>query len=780
MTTRRVAAAIVCFAGAIGVLSAAHGATTEYSTQKLDRIDIASTSVAANVGRDTDLAAQPWETSTYVGVLGSNLNACQNTAAGGMYCLEGGSVKKWESPAKIVAGDGVELFSCANTQLGLDRGGLCTALAVDVAGNIWIAGKRNNAFSLFKVTKRTCPSNVSGAPPYRQITPAFCAQEFASGRPILIDLTVIEGDAADGFPLNTAAAPFATGGVLAVEAKKEVTYFKDVAGAPPVSIAAGKAWGLAGSEQLQSATLLQELLPVDSINWILVTTSTGRVLAKRVRWDSTSTTVYWYTSAQNVALVSPALCTGAPTEALYRIRASSKSGDVYVSDRRGCRLIALDPQIQADPLTFGPQDVIAQPNATAPDAVLTIAPESLSISPGIDVDLYADCGPGKTCILIGNTADTDYPGASLSDVNVMPSSPTGMTVFQIKDFPDCRYIAYSEQPVECKGTNSAILKADGNPLAPPPSADYENDYPKLPERLYLNIRPLLPREVTDVFTQSDKYGSLPNQMLLSPRYRGLASRNTFDGLFGVTNKGIRFRDTFTAEFDVSDLIGVGIKLGCGGQPFNSTSGPALDVVVTLSERYTTVGGLNGGVTPQFTDMLINKGCENPTSGSGTRWSLYAYGLQLAKDLVTTTSGTVVEYPDTIFARLVLSLSQDLTDTMARYLCVNADPGGNVAPVGQPMCSNLQASWANTASKLQNCVLASTDPKQSSQKQNCQAFESQYLGYKSDLDAIVLSGDDPANRLGEVRARTEVLRYVYDTQYVPSIPATGFTDGITAP
>jgi hypothetical protein len=180
-------------------------------------------------------------------------------------------------------------------------------------------------------------------------------------------------------------------------------------------------------------------------------------------------------------------------------------------------------------------------------------------------------------------------------------------------------------------------------------------------------------------------------------------------------------------------------------------------------------------------MLINKGCSNPTSGSGSRWSLYAYGLKLAKDSGIDSNGApVVEYPDTTFARLVLSLSKDLTDTIARYLCVNADPGGNVAPVGQPMCSSLKADWDNTAAKLERCVLASTDPKRSSENQNCQSFESQYLGYKTYLDSVVLSGEDPANRLGEVRARTDVLRYVYDSQYKPTIPATGFTDGIAAP
>jgi hypothetical protein len=47
-----------------------------------------------------------------------------------------------------------------------------------------------------------------------------------------------------------------------------------------------------------------------------------------------------------------------------------------------------------------------------------------------------------------------------------------------------------------------------------------------------------------------------------------------------------------------------------------------------------------------------------------------------------------------------------------------------------------------------------------------------------LKATKRSGDDPANRWGEVQARTQIIRWAYDEQYKPSIPTDGyFKDGL---
>ena len=56
-------------------------------------------------------------------------------------------------------------------------------------------------------------------------------------------------------------------------------------------------------------------------------------------------------------------------------------------------------------------------------------------------------------------------------------------------------------------------------------------------------------------------------------------------------------------------------------------------------------------------------------------------------------------------------------------------------------------------------------------------DSVWLQFNDAVDALVRSGSDPANRVGEVKARKEVFRYVYDRQFLPSIPPLGFEDGL---
>ena len=149
-----------------------------------------------------------------------------------------------------------------------------------------------------------------------------------------------------------------------------------------------------------------------------------------------------------------------------------------------------------------------------------------------------------------------------------------------------------------------------------------------------------------------------------------------------------------------------------------------------------------------------------------------YGLELAPVLVPPFSG-VSAYPDSIFAHLLASLGEDLGDTIAQYLCVNADGGANGAPVSTNACNTLQGAWDDAAVKLGRCITASTSPKQSAGAQNCQSFDTQFLSFKSTLATMVLQGTDPANRLGEVNARTKVLEHVYTDHYIPSIPIGGF-------
>ena len=184
---------------------------------------------------------------------------------------------------------------------------------------------------------------------------------------------------------------------------------------------------------------------------------------------------------------------------------------------------------------------------------------------------------------------------------------------------------------------------------------------------YLNIRPLLPPEIIEIYPP----GSLP-RLLVSPRYRAISTRGRFDALYGVTDPTVQFRDTFTAQFDVADLLGEP-SLGCGiGGPQPNVN---WDLVVTISERLPD-RRRSGGRQPVHSTSTCSSTMAasirhrvRACAGRSTRMA-----SSLAPELITTTSGTVSGYPDAIFGHLLGSLGTDLGNTQTIYLCANADGG----------------------------------------------------------------------------------------------------------
>lgn len=784
----------------------------DFSEQRLDRVDVIHATGADNIYVDTTKSAKPWDQKQYTAT-GSNLSVCQNTGTRGLYCLDGNKIVNWANPESQVAG--TELFNCGNKAVfAFDNDNVCTAMAVDLAGNVWIAGKKKSKFSLFKVTERasaTCPNDYPAALPGPVAFTGvdgkpYCAREYAAGRPLLVDLTVIDGDTAEGFP-------YSEGGVIGVEERKEVTFFRDVPKATPWVVGAGRAWGLTSGEQLQGASMLQRYFPADlnnslelTRNWILVTTSKGRLLSREMPTTAGAANTkpvlnHSGTTPVQVNLIAPAAC---GPGSVYDVRTSVKTRAVFVSDQRGCRVLSLKSNVESVSRTgalafvLSSQETVASTTASPSDsdalAQLTTFPQSISIAPGVEVNLRDDCsgtdpltGNPKACPIVGDGGDAgNVPAAQLKNVTIDTGTPAGLTVFQIQNIADCRYLNFSDQPAECK--NGAILAADGRKIDNPADlTEYTaGGMPLNPESLFLNVTPLLPPEVT-------KIKPLP-AMLISPRYKALASRRTFDAVFGVSDAGVRFRGNFQADFFLDDLLGPGVKLGCGGEdPLNTliseNDGPKWDILLTISENFTTVGGLTAPGLPnggrQHTDMLVNKpGCDpQDPPGAGTRWSMYAYALQMAEEKVPNrTNPAVIEtrYSDSILAKLTLSLFKDLGETIDTYACVDRD-GGTGAPISATACSNLQANWFNTNDKLTKCVESSTQPLNSTEIRACNAFEVQYQPFKALVDGLMKSStaSDPANRVGEVKARLEVFRYVYDSQFKPSIPPnTGFEDPLT--
>jgi hypothetical protein len=310
---------------------------------------------------------------------------------------------------------------------------------------------------------------------------------------------------------------------------------------------------------------------------------------------------------------------------------------------------------------------------------------------------------------------------------------------------------------------------------------------------YLNVTPMLPQQIKDLFDASGKkpFGLPP--LLISPRYHAQALNGyVFDALFGVTDPNVVFRKSFTAQFDVGDENLTGQKLGCGLSQKDGFGNPAplpfqqWDIITVVSERFTDVGGprnvvldiadnpvtlANEAYAGEHVDMLGNKGCFNPTSGAGTRWSLYSFNLQLAED---GTADYSYATPRKYLGNLLKSLYTDLGDAQRRLACSNVDAEGNLPfnpaaapPLAVSACTTLEANWSGTQDKLVKCINAATYPKVSQLDQNCGAFDAQFPSYQSYVMGLSPTGADPANRVGEISSRLDVIKHVYYDHFLQS-------------
>ena len=173
----------------------------------------------------------------------AGLVACQRAADQGLYCIDGNSLRLWPSTDVLVPAappatgeviPDVDLINCRDPALGFDQNpkkpSPCTGMTVDLNGAIWLAGRKANSHSLGKVIESsgspgqecaegwTLLNRVAQDPPNTIDTPAgqpqyvprFCAREYAPGRPVLVDVTAVDGSVADNY-----IAP----GILGLEAR---------------------------------------------------------------------------------------------------------------------------------------------------------------------------------------------------------------------------------------------------------------------------------------------------------------------------------------------------------------------------------------------------------------------------------------------------------------------------------------------------------------------------------------------------------------------------------
>jgi len=767
--------AVLCLFGC----STAWGQVTE-TVQTLDRVDVNGRSNVLEMD-----FADPARIDDFfdTGVTGSDFRACKLTALDGLYCLDGKVVKRWPTSfddPNVSSDDPQTIIDCTDSALQLDtrKADTCTALTVDLSGTIWLAGKNKKGptFVLNRITKKPSGPCTSGVELGGGV---YCSEVIASDKPLLIDLNSIDGDVAEAFPLGDGL-----GGVLYLEARKTAVFQPDDGSSSTVIANGRKGWGLDGNEQLQSIALWQS--PDGTENQVLATTDRGRVLAVAVDEngdvgppDEVFNVVAGRSDRQSQDPVA-AQCDFV-NDPSYSVRTSSKSGLVYITDRQYCEVLALgdDPDVSGfslinaqEPVSVGSATPTMDLTLSTVDGSGTFPPEGSTIAPGIGIDLN-DCA--GLCTLIAG--DDGAAAATLENVELLdPDGPSGLTLFQIKNIPDCRYVpSVCEALLGTTDLSNVVISLD--------SSDPNN-----PGAQLLNITPLLPTEITDLF----EAGELP-PMYMSHRWRGQKIRIDedlnvlppfrFEAFFGRTEDGVIFRSTFDGEFDVFALAGS--NLGCQSTfPAETPAGEILqwDTVTTVSERYVSNTG-----TYEHTDTLINVDCGSSRT-IDNRWSLKPYNTEITPCTWTNDPAAVwssdgncnVPDPgneivdDAVFAKLLLTLYDDLGDAIDDLGCLDAD-GNGTAPLSASVCGNAQSQWANGLDKLEKCWDATQQPKQSSGDQNCQAFVSQLSGLTSTLAGATSSGLDQANRVGELQARIAVVTHVYEDRFVPSIPDNGFCE-----
>jgi hypothetical protein len=708
---------------------------------------------------------------TFTGITGTQFVACRQ-ARSGFFCLDsvGGipTIVRW--PAAASSGPGESLIAC--TQLpGVTRRVQCSGLTAEPAGTLWLAATKNNAHSLFKLDPDgTCATRLAG----------YCVTEPYVGRPSLVDI-----DAFDGTLVPQLGS---TKGVLGLESRQNAVFFADPppAGtrAEPRVVATARDWGLGAKEEVLSVTFRR----AGGSTYLLGVTTRDRVLQRKLGDPAPAVTVFDIAAnrANRPAGSRPAqLCAAGSGAQAYEIRASEKTGDVYLADRNYCEVLGLDPvtenqlQFVASFSTLAANGVVAS-GVSATD----VAPEGVSIAAGFAVDLKR-CTSPEGCTAIAGTAP-DKAAAKLLSVDLVDTKIAGITIYRVEGIPDCRYTGFDP----AKSPAAALCASAGSPGALVVGVAGE------PARQHLNVAPLLPDEILQLYDRSNAPPNGLPPLLIPPQYRadsagrdgviGTADDYLFEALFVVPQKGLRFRDTFVLELDVPLLTGEGGAGTCFTPADRSL--PSLldwDVVVNVSEIWQSTPGA-------YVARAVNSDCRNPTQVEGDRLSLIPYNLRTttttyAPKYAITPSGPVVNGPvgltpdnDAVFARLVQSLYQELEDVRRDLACTARDTldGGpltatnQAAPLSRRTCDTLAATWANGKQKLDKCIAAAFDPKSSAGDENCQSFVSQLDNFRASVPAGV-SSTDFANRAGELKTRASTIRHIFLNRFLPSIPAAGF-------
>lgn len=649
---------------------------------------------------------------------GNTLVSCQLTPFDGLYCIDFKAVRHWADPLKD--GQSTLVVDCEESVLGLDgrKDNTCTSVAIDADGVIWLGGKdKGKANTLFKfvASNGICVPLTSN--------PGLCPVEVASGRPLLMDLVAVDGL-----------------GILALEGGKSLVAFRD--DGTTDEIAGGKAdLQLIGPEQLASLSFFA----FGDRNFALLATTAGRILA----WDLAGS------GPASVALESVTWggqttgCNGVPG---FAVRASAGSGIIYMSNGASCEVAVLErTSDDTAPLALG---LVSGPVSTG-----LATTTGLTVGPANVVNL-ANCGD-MTCSLV------EEGRAELTYVK-LASDASGLTYFEVKGVPDCRWQeAALNKYVEGSEDHARVSAIFANCPAAPAH----------PERERLDITPFLPELIHEMF----KDPGLPP--LLIPRYVRGQYENDFliNGLFGVTEKGVLFRDTFELYYKWERKDADGNPLPPYQPYFECTDENLLhwDVAGTISEHFTAADNTHlmfvtntdcGGtrtVDPRFSFKPSNL---QPTQCTFNPDDVPGADVIWRSDGVC--SGLPEDADDAVYAKMLLIMADDFAKTVTERACKNADedPAGPAA-LDTAGCQMIESRVDNMIDKLHKCWYAAQMPKQSSGDQNCSAFDSQLANLENELEyeaPLAQGARDPANRHGELKARAKVMRYVFEKRFMESL------------
>lgn len=719
----------------------------------------------------------------FSGISGSSLSHCELTTLDGLFCLDAKRIRNWPIPVVNIGteeepvADSSDLVDCEDPVLGLDskKANTCTTFTIDQDGNVWLAGKYNgksNGLIQLLDYDSGCPAPVFGSPVelgQLENWPAYCGYQVATGRPLLVAITSVDGAMAENFALPGYPAPQTA--ILALEEHQSVVAFLSTG--EVVEVAAGKAdWALVGNEKIQDMTVLQLGEPAQS--FILVTTTHGRVLAWDAAGTGPATEFFNIVESRSEATKSAVQCPESMPG--FGVRASASTGYVYVTDGEYCEVTILEPGVAEGSISAAAGTESGLNATTLSTAGLT-GPDGVSVAPGNVVDLGNCSDPANPCPLA--STDDGSAIATLWGVQLAEGSASGMLLFRVEGIPDCRY-----DPFACL----AILDPDGTPPASfeDAVAALINDGVIVPLQLAaadprdassvsaaqrLNVTPLLPDELVEEIPFA-----LPD-MLIARYVRGQAINNfVFGGFFGILEDGVVFRGMFEGEFDIEELAGV--ELGCA----DNLGSLDWDVFVTISDRFESATNDYAANEPLHLSAIENVGCGSSRAG-GRFWSFKPYNLEptpctFNPDLAgiwnddgceAASSESQALADDAVYAKMLLELADEYLATVNQFVCLDGD-GNGAAPLNLGDCQNVHGHVINMQDKLHKCWEAAKLPKQSSSDQNCQAFDSQLANLQAYVVLLTPNGPDIANRVGELEARAAAMRHVFEARFMPSLLA----------